>query len=354
MSLRENGDTGSARPSGADRRVRNFLLVGAKLAVSTFVLYLLGSRIDLSQTADRLAGSDKGLWFLAFLLVILTQFLSALRWGILLKPLEFDLPRRRVAAVYFTGMFFSLFLPSVVGGDAVKTWYVARWWRKTPAAVYTLLADRGIGLAAMMGFCLLGALLSWSAIPAALVWTVALFVFALYAGFFLFPHLSGPLLALFKKLREMPRDRLYIYWSRPRPAIEAFLISLPMHLLLVLAHRLMARSLGIEASWGALMLVYPLTALAAMIPVSLNGIGPREAAYVYALALFGVGKEAAGSLALMWFSLVLATGLLGAIPFLWLLWNRRQEGEADKPAGGLEAPGPGGPPAGPGPGGAVG
>jgi glycosyltransferase 2 family protein len=329
MNPPENGAIASARPSDDRGRLRSRLVVGGKVVVSGAILWYLLSGQNLSLIARHLAESDKLLWFAAFLLLAATQVLSALRWSVLLKPMDFSLPWPRVLAIYFTGMFFSLFLPSVVGGDAVKTWYVARGWRKTPAAVYTLLADRGIGLAAMMVFGLAGAILSHSFLQPALVWAISLFVITLFAGFFLFPYLSNPVLALFAKLREMPRERLFTYWVDRRPAARAFLISLPVHMAMVVVHVVMARSLGIEVGWQALMFVYPVVALASMIPVGLNGMGWRDAAYIWALGFFGVSSGDALSLAGMWFTIVLLSGLLGVVPFLLLRKEGKGLGEAD-------------------------
>ncbi len=306
------------------KRGRTILLVLLKVAVSAGVLWLLVSRLDLARTWSYLAASDKLLWGAAFACLVLSQVLSTVRWQLLLRPLEFELSWWRVFRIYFTGMFFSLFLPSVVGGDGVKTYYVARGWRKAPAAIYSLLADRGIGLAAMVVFGQLGALLVWPAIPPYLAWGVTALTLGVYAGYFLFPRLSAPLLRLSAKLREMPREKLFVYWAQPRSTFNAWLVSMPVHFLLVVTHLLMARSLGISVPVGALLLVYPLTALAAMVPISLNGLGFREAAYVALLAIFGVNQEAAGSLALMWFSLVVGCGLLGFPTFLDLLWRDRK------------------------------
>jgi uncharacterized membrane protein YbhN (UPF0104 family) len=316
----EGNEAAAPGGAGADRgrKVRNLILAAAKAAVSAAVLWYLLSRQDLALVGRHLAASDKSLWFGAFILLSLSQVLSSWRWQVLLRPMDFRLSWTRVLGIYFTGMFFSLFLPSMVGGDVVKTYYVARGWKKTPAAVYTLLADRGIGLAALMTFALAGAILSWERVPASLVWTVMLFVAVLYIGFFIFPYLSGPALQLFRKLREMPRERLFIYWSDPWPAVQAFLISLPVHFLLVLAHVLMARALDIPVSWGALMLVYPLTSLAGMIPASINGLGFRESTYAAVLCYFGIDKEAATSLGAMWFVILTLNGLLGLVPFLLL------------------------------------
>jgi uncharacterized membrane protein YbhN (UPF0104 family) len=115
----------------------------------------------------------------------------------------------------------------------------------------------------------------------------------------------------------MPRDRLFIYWERPAPAIRAWSLSLVIHLCLVLGHMAMARALQIDVPVMVWFLVYPASAMAAFLPVSMNGIGLREGTYLYMLALFGVGRETAFSLGLMWFSIVLVNGLIGGLPYLF-------------------------------------
>ena len=54
------------------------------------------------------------------------QALSAWRWRMLLEPVALSVPYRRMVSFYFIGMFFNLFLPTIVGGDAVKALLLAR------------------------------------------------------------------------------------------------------------------------------------------------------------------------------------------------------------------------------------
>ena len=54
------------------------------------------------------------------LLYMAGQAVSSWKWQILLQPVRLDVPYLKVLAFYFTGMFFNLFLPTIVGGDAVK------------------------------------------------------------------------------------------------------------------------------------------------------------------------------------------------------------------------------------------
>jgi uncharacterized membrane protein YbhN (UPF0104 family) len=204
-----------------------------------------------------------------------------------------------------------------VGGDGIKTFYIARDWKRVPAALYTLLADRTLGLAAMLVYAAIGTAATWSYLPPPLAWCMLLFVPAVYVVLILLPRLSTPALLLVRKLRDMPRDRLFIYWERPAPAIKAWSTSLVIHLCLVLSHMAMAAALRIEVPMMVWFLVYPVSALAAFLPVSLNGIGLREGTYLYMLALFGVNRESAFSLGLMWFSIVVVNGLIGGLPYLF-------------------------------------
>src|SRR5215218_2957596 len=58
------------------------------------------------------------------------QALSAWKWRLLLGPVGLGAVRyTRLLAFYFVGMFFNLFLPTVVGGDAVKALVLAASWR---------------------------------------------------------------------------------------------------------------------------------------------------------------------------------------------------------------------------------
>ena len=315
-------------PQSPKSPARRWAAFAAKAAVSVIALYLVLRGVDLTETLSLMAASRKLPWFAAFLLMVLSQVLSTFRWQILLRPLGFALPWPRVFSIYFVGMFFSLFLPSLVGGDAVKTFYVAGTWRRAPAALYTLLADRALGLAAQQVYTVIGLFLLGAYLPGWLTASLAAFVALAYAVLCWLPRMAGPLLALSRRLRELPREVLFTYWHDPLPALRAWAISLAIHLCLVLAHVLLGYSLGLAVTPAAFLVIYPVSAVVAFIPVSLNGIGLREAAYVYLLSLFGVPVEVAFSFGVMWFTVVLANGALGGVPYLFGGSLKVEEGHA--------------------------
>jgi len=303
----------SQKPGDKSRRWAKLIL---KSAISILALWLIIGRVDIQKTFDILASSDKVLWTIALALLILSQIISTYRWKILLAPMGFPMPWFRVFKIYFVGMFFSLFLPTVVGGDGIKTYYIARDWKQVPAALFTVLADRTIGLAAMQVLMLTGLFFTWHYFPIWLNQGLVGFALVLYLAILFLPRISAPGLWFLRKVREIPSERLFIYWQSPGPAVRAWAVSILIHLCLVIAHLLLGRSLGLDITGKAWFVIYPFSAMAAFLPISLNGLGVREAAYIYMMAFFGVPSEIALSLGFMWFSIVIANGILGGLPYV--------------------------------------
>ena len=70
--------------------------------------------------------------------------MSSWKWQILLQPVRLDVPFLKVLAFYFTGMFFNLFLPTVVGGDAVKAVLLARETGSAARATTSVFMERNL------------------------------------------------------------------------------------------------------------------------------------------------------------------------------------------------------------------
>jgi glycosyltransferase 2 family protein len=80
---------------------------------------------------------------------------------------------------------------------------------------------------------------------------------------------------------------------------------------------LLARGLGIEAPLLFHLIAVPIIEVIALVPISFNGIGLREGAYVFLYAQIGVAPEAALALSLAWTLLLLTFSLVGGLCWLW-------------------------------------
>ena len=95
-----------------------------KLLVSVALLAWLVHSADWSKIGHTFSQLRPGLWLAAVVLYIATQFVSAVRWRLLAGPLGFHKSMKEYTAFYFIGMYFNLFLPTSVGGDVVRAWYL--------------------------------------------------------------------------------------------------------------------------------------------------------------------------------------------------------------------------------------
>ena len=82
--------------------------------------------------------------------------MSSLRWRLMARAQGFDGSPLRYVGYYFIGMFFNLALPTSVGGDVVRVWYLAGHDGAGPAsgrrlaALVSVLADRVNGVVVLV------------------------------------------------------------------------------------------------------------------------------------------------------------------------------------------------------------
>src|SRR5262245_42522282 len=95
-----------------------------KIAVSLGLLSWLAWRTSWHQVGAAFGQLDLGLWLAAVGIYGIAQLLSCIRWRMLSRPLGFDQPLSYFLGYYFIGMFFNLLLPTSVGGDVVRAWYL--------------------------------------------------------------------------------------------------------------------------------------------------------------------------------------------------------------------------------------
>src|SRR5262249_41831335 len=115
-------------------------------------------------------------WLAAVGLYALTQVVSALRWQLLAQPLGFQRSLGQFVRYYFIGMYFNLLLPTSVGGDVVRAWYLdGRSGRRLPAFL-SVFVDRFSGLRVLLALAGVAAALCPIPLPAWIglsVWTTA-------------------------------------------------------------------------------------------------------------------------------------------------------------------------------------
>jgi uncharacterized membrane protein YbhN (UPF0104 family) len=301
-----------------------------RAAVSAAVLGGLAWRTDWGQLAAAFRGLRWEYWLAAVGLFLATQVMSAVRWQWLARPLGFAAPLRRFVAHYFVGMFFNLLLPTSVGGDVVRAVCLnAGSGRKTAAALSVLL-DRLSGLLVLLALACVAALAYPLPLPPWVAMAVGAAAGGAVVGLAVLPASTrllarldvagagrwrGPL-GKVRSLATSLREAFGVYRGRPRLLAASVLLSLVVQVAGVAQVALVGRAIGLDVPVGVYGVAVPMVALLTLLPVSVNGMGVREAGMVLFLHPAGVAAGPAVAVAFLWFCVQTAGGVVGAGVYL--------------------------------------
>jgi hypothetical protein len=130
---------------------------------------------------------------------------------------------------------------------------------------------------------------------------------------------DAPLLARFKPRAQRLYHALQIFRSSYPVLIANVLVSAGVIVVATLVWYAVALALGLDIPLIYFFLFNPLIAFVLMLPISFNGLGPKEATAVFFFGLVGVPSEAAFALSLIFHAVVVLTSLPGGV--LW--WRDR-------------------------------
>ncbi len=300
---------------GRDRLV-SLLRATAGVALVGLLLW----RADLSQLSlvwDRRA--IVGL-LSAIALLAGALWLSAVRWRLVLGDTAPALAT--LGRIYLIGWFFSLFLPTSVGGDAVRALAVARGRASAGEALSSIVLERLLGLLALAVLLVAGCLLAPAIVTGALDGAgLALSGWSLAAAAGVGALLLWIALRVGRRVPRImaaARDAAAL-WSRfrrsPSRLGSAFAVSLLVQATYIAVWYDLSWSLRLEVPFLAFLVFVPLVSLAAMLPVTLSGLGVREGVWVLLLARFGVPAANAVGFSLAYYGAGLALGVVGGALF---------------------------------------
>lgn len=293
----------------------------AKITISLVLLLILFRTLALRSIWEAIRSAQWPWLLVACSLIALGFLISAFRWQVLLAAQGIQLSLRTLTHSYLVGSFFNNFLPTTVGGDMVRAMDTSAACGSVTRSLAIILVERFTGVFALLVFGLVGVLWgssSWGGLPL-LGWVGGI--------------LLGLLLALagvwqwvktreetghrfFKALREKIRlfhETIFFYKSKKVFFLKALLLAFLLQFNLIVFFYLIAQALGLTIPFGYLLLVIPLIQLGLMVPISINGIGLRENAYIFFLAKIGIPAAAAVALSWVAFALVLLYALVGGL-----------------------------------------
>jgi uncharacterized membrane protein YbhN (UPF0104 family) len=256
--------------------------------------------------------------------------ISTWRWRGFLSAQHIDIPFRKLVGSYLVATFFNNFLPSNVGGDVVRITDTARAAKSKTLAAMIVLVDRGIGLLGLGFLAATGAsVTAWVSptlgpVGPGILWAGLAAAIAGVAWAVWMPHGVGALLRPLRALHqewvgeriEQLMTTLHKFRNAPAALVGGFGASVLTQALLVGFYAAIARALHFDIPIANLAVVVPISFIVQMLPVSVGGLGIRESTFVIYLKSFGVARQAALTLSLTSWVLIVLFSLSGAVAYL--------------------------------------
>ena len=252
----------------------------------------------------------------AVALYLAGQAMCAYRWQLLAAILKVHGRYLDFVAYTFVGMFTNLFVPGMLGGDAARSIYLGRRHGRLGEAIASIVADRGVGLLGLFWLAAIAArFLNFAPIPSSVTTpTIAVGAISM-VGF-----LASPLVARLIHLMPRPIRRaggvVAPYLHHPASLIPSIALSMVLQIMLAACQYILATGLGMTVPLSLFILCVPIANVFASLPLTLNGLGIRESAYMVLFGMAGMHKDDAIALGLLWFAATMVGGLTGAIAFM--------------------------------------
>ena len=278
----------------------------------------LAAVVDFGRLWAALTRASVGTLALALVAISTSLVVGAARWRLLMSAYGAVAPPSLPTAIrlYFVAVFYNTYLPGGVAGDLVRGVVVRDSFgsRGATETIAVVLVERVLGLLALfalvaVGLALVGPRLAmssswwWWCVAGAAGAVAAVLLVPLARR--LAPYLPGRLSTIAAKLPSVARGRAFA---------AAGLLSLGTQLLTVITGGLLLHELHPAATFVDALFIVPLSAATAVLPISVGGLGPRDAVFV-TLCHQVLGMSAADGLAvslLIW-ATNLMTGLIGGV-----------------------------------------
>ncbi|MCH8192684.1 MAG: flippase-like domain-containing protein, partial [Planctomycetes bacterium] len=277
------------------------------------------------------------------LVFALAQVVVALRWWLLLRAQRVPLPLWVAVRLHFLGLFFNNLMPSSVGGDFLRAWYVTKHTEKRFEAALSVFVDRAVGLSGILIMALVAYVSLMRGIdldpiayplrengtargigPQVVVYLCLSVLLVPALGLlngsirrFLAKHWAGKRDYL-KSLVLKAKRVVLAYCRRPGVLLLALCLTLFLQSSTIVAFWVLGRSIGMEAHLQYYFVIFPAMWVVAALPVSIAGIGILEGGItVLFMSLAGATSEQATCLALCQRLIWILTSLPGAVIHLY-------------------------------------
>ncbi len=273
-------------------RYRKQIFTVIKILVSLALLYFIFTKLPFKEISAVLKQARFEYLFLALLLFVISKGIASVRLNSYFHQIGASLSEKQNGKLYLQGMFYNLFLPGGIGGDAYKGYRIQQDFSTgTKKVVASLLVDRLSGL--LMLFILACAIALFIPHP----------IFKEYS--WAFPILAFLALAGFWWVNKQYFPTLFpVFW-------KSTILSTGVQLAQIAAVYFILMAFGIDTNLLLYLFIFLISSIVAVLPLTIGGIGSREIVFLYGALWLGLQEDVSVSISLVFLAITALVSFTG-------------------------------------------
>jgi uncharacterized membrane protein YbhN (UPF0104 family) len=263
-----------------------------KLAISVAIVILIVRKIDERLLLETVRTANP-LWILwALVWFIVSKIIAAFRFNLLLQSEDILMTGRQNLRLYWLCMYYNLLLPGGISGDGYKIKVLMDQFKRPLKRMVTItLIDRITGVIALGQLSVL--LLLW--IPEIQKYwpgVIPVLLLSLLAGWMLYRWAGG---------------KLSTVW------IRTSLQSLGVQGSQMIATLGLVLALGQGLHWADYLILFLISSLVAMVPITIGGAGARELTFLYGSQFLDIHAEKAVAIGFLFYLISTSVSFFGIV-----------------------------------------
>lgn len=306
-----------------------------KIIIAIALLSYVFSQVKINTLLSQLSHIKPLFLSIALLLLLIQIGLSSLKWQIILASDVIQVPYRFLLKSYFICNFISLFLPTSFGGDVYRVYSLKKYNADMLQNTSSVLFDRITGMFALSSI----AVISYSLFHHGMDYRFPI-IYGVFVIFFLVLSSDQVIFFLENKKSKIIIFGLQILRSFSRYKNDSvtfsktLLISFLFQNNIIWVVKLYCLALDIHVNLGLLYIFVPLIYATEALPITINGLGVRESAFVFFFLQIGRTAEEALAVSLLVIGMrYLISVSIGGSLFLGLWFSKENKKPMEKIAG---------------------
>jgi hypothetical protein len=243
-------------------------------------------------------------------------------------------PFKKIISSFSGGIFFSIFLPSTIGGDLVRTVDLIEHTKKGKEVVASVFLDRLSGYIGLVIVVLPALFLGKNLVLDKVVFLSVLVIVTLLAIVLLIlfnsfiytkitKFLSTPGAGKIKEIIKNMHQEIHVFRNHKKVIVYNLLISFIIQLIGPVSVYFIGLALGVKIDFVYFLIFLPIIGAITLLPIAIGGLGLREGLFVVYFAKAGVVKQLALAMSLLSFSFVIFYGAIGGLIYVLTVHRRR-------------------------------